>query len=694
MIEYQSADIRNFAVVGHSSSGKTMLCESMLVSGGAINRLGSIANGNTASDYHEEEQEREISINSTILNTVWGGKKFNFIDTPGYADFTGETLAALSAVDAAVVVVHGNQGVEVGTEQVWGYATKNGIPKMLVINALDKEHTNFDAILEKAKERFGNNVFPMQIPINAGPAFNQVLDVLRKKILTFKTDGSGEYTESDPADEWAEKAEELHEMLIEYVAESDDSLLEKFFDEGGLSEDEMRNGMHDALQMGAFVPVLCAAGGNNIGVHRIMDFIAKYGSNPADRGSLKIKDAKGDKEIDLKLEDSDVVLQVFKTVSEAHVGELSYFRIYSGSLKTGTDLYNSVQGGSERFGQFFVMSGKTRTTINVLHAGDIGAVVKLKNTHTGDTLCSTKKNIVMLQVEYPKPNIHSAIKPKAKGDEEKIAVGLSTLHAEDPTFVYRVDSELKQTIISGQGELHLAVIANRLQNRFNVEIMSMEPKIPYRETIKSKGMSKYRHKKQSGGAGQFAEVWMRVESKPRGEGIEFTDSLVGQNVDRVFVPSVEKGVSAAVVEGVIAGCRVVDLKVEFYDGKQHPVDSKDIAFQIAGKHAFREAFSQAKPCLLEPILIIEVKVPDEFMGDVMGDISGKRGKILGMDSDGGFQIIRAQVPQAELYHYSTTIRSLTGGRGIHSEELSHYEEMPRDLERKVIAAAQKKDEDE
>ena len=694
MIEYQSVDIRNFAIVGHGASGKTMLSESMLASSGVINRLGSIVNGSTASDYNDDEQERQISIHATMLSAVWEGKKFNFIDTPGYADFTGETLAALSAVDFALVVIHANQGVEVGTEQVWNYTTKFGIHKMLIVNALDKEHTDFDGIVAKAKDRFGNNVFAMQIPMNAGPAFNQILDVLRKKVMTFKTDGSGKYDESDPQGEWVEKADEMHEALIEYVAESDDSLLEKFFDEGGLSEEEMREGIHTALQTGVFIPLFCTAAGNNIGVSRLMDFIAKYGSSPVDQATINAKDTKAGKEIEIKLDGPNVVLQIFKTVSEAHVGELSFFRTYSGVLKTGADLYNSVQGGSERFGQFFVMNGKNRTTINSLHAGDIGAVVKLKNTHTGDTLCGLKQSLVIPPVDYPKPNIHTAIRSKAKGDEEKIAVGLATLHEEDPTFVYRVDPEVKQTIISGQGELHLTVIANRLQNRFNVEIVTMEPKIPYRETIKGKGSSRYRHKKQSGGAGQFAEVWMRIEPKKRGEGIEFVDSLVGQNVDRVFVPSVEKGVKAAEQEGVIAGYLVVDLKVDFYDGKQHPVDSKDIAFQIAGKHAFREAFMSAKPCLLEPILTIEVKVPDEFMGDVMGDISGRRGKILGMDSNGGFQVIKALVPQAELYHYSTTIRSLTGGRGIHSEEFNHYEELPKDLEKKVIAVTQKEDEEE
>jgi elongation factor G len=372
------------------------------------------------------------------------------------------------------------------------------------------------------------------------------------------------------------------------------------------------------------------------------------------------------------------------------MGELSLFRVDSGSVQTGKDYYNSVRNTNERFGQMFILNGKNRTQVDQLFAGDIAGVVKLKDTHTGNTLCSGT-HITLPPLNFPNPNIHAAIVPTAKGDEERLAIGLATLHEEDPTFIYRVDSEVRQTIISGQGELHLKVTTERLKRRFGIDIELEETKVPYRETIMANGAAKYRHKKQSGGAGQFAEVWLRIEPKQRGEGIEFTHSLVGQNVDRVFVISVEKGVKSACSDGLLAGCKVVDLKVEFYDGKMHPVDSKDIAFQTAGKHAFREAFRGAKPCLLEPILDIEVTVPEEYMGDIMGDISGKRGKIVGMEADGKFQVIKAQVAQAELYHYATTVRSLTGGRGIHSESFSHYEKMPKDQEKKVIKAWQKND---
>lgn len=663
----------------------------MLATSGVLNRMGTIEGGNTASDYHPDEQERQISIHSTLLTTEWLEKKFNIIDAPGYSDFIGAALSSLEVVDIAAIVIHAAQGIEVGTEQMWQHATRNGIPKLLILNGFDREHTKFDEILKDARNRFGRNVFPMQLPVNPGPGFNQFIDVLRNELITFNLDGTGTYTESQAEGKWQEKVEQLHEELIEYVAESDDSLLEKFFDQGGLSEEEMRNGIHTAILNQSLVPLFITSATTNVGVSRLLDFIAKYGSSPVDRAQVAAKDEKGN-EVEVRLDNSNPVVQVWKTLSEAHVGELSYFRIYSGQVSAGSDLVNTRRGSTERFGQIFVMNGKTRTNVNTLHAGDLGAVVKLKDTHTGDTLCSPKFKVVMPETIFPKSNIHAALISNSKGDEEKIAVGLSVLKEEDPTFVYRVDSEIRQTIISGQGELHLRINTERLKRDYGVDITLIEPKVPYRETVRSKGESKYRHKKQSGGAGQFAEVWMRIEPRERGTGLEFIDSLVGQNVDRVFVPSVEKGVNAACERGILAGYHVVDVKVDFYDGKQHPVDSKDIAFQMAGKHAFQEAFMAAQPHLLEPILNVEVKVPEEYMGDVMGDISSRRGKIMGVDSDGIFQLIKAQIPQAELYNYATTIRSLTGGRGIHKEDFSHYENVPKDIEKKIIAASKEEKE--
>jgi elongation factor G len=689
MKNYPPSEIRNFAIVGHASSGKTMLSEAMLLCAGVITRMGRIADGTTASDYHVSEKQRKISVSATLLHGEWLGKKFNMIDTPGYLDFISEGLGALRVGDFALVVIHAQHGLGVGTDRVWNYATHYGIPKMIVVNALDKENVNFDTVLKEAQEHFGRHVFPLSLPVNAGPGFNRTLDVLRCELVTYATDGSGKYTEEPAAGEWAEKAKELHRELIEHIAESDDELMSKYFDQGTLSEEEVRAGIHAAVQKELFIPLFAVSAERNVGVARLMDFIAKYGSSPVDRKKVPAHDATG-KEMEVALENPETVAYVFKTMSEAHFGELTFFRVYSGVVNSGSDLLNSDRKVTERIGQIYLLNGQNRETVTALGPGDIGAVVKLRDTHTGNTLCTAKRPVTLPKMDYPKPNIHAALVAEVKGEEEKIASGLAALHNEDPTFLYVVDGELHQTIISAQGELHLEVVADRLRRRYSVHVNLAEPRVKYRETIKGKGESKYRHKKQTGGAGQFAEVWMRIEPRPRDSGVQFIQSLVGQNVDRSFVPSVEKGVHQACTEGIIAGCRVTDVKVDFYDGKMHPVDSKDIAFQIAGYFAFKEAFAAAKPVLLEPIEIVEIRVPEDFMGKVMGDLSSRRGKILGMDTDGTFQLIRAQVPTKDLYHYSSTLRSLTGGRGVHSEEFSHYEEMPREAADKVIAEAAKR----
>ncbi len=689
MKNYSPADIRNFAIVGHASSGKTMLSEAMLLCGGVINRLGRIADGSTVSDYHVAEKQRQISVSATLLHTEWLGKKFNLIDTPGYLDFISEGLGALRVGDFALVVIHAQHGLGVGTDRVWNYATGYGIPKMIVVNALDKENVDFDAVVKLAQEHFGRHVFPLSVPVNAGPGFNRTLDVLRSEIVTYATDGSGKYTEEPATGEWAARVKELHGQLIEHIAESDDELMNKFFEQGTLAEEEFRAGIHAAVQKELFIPLFCTSAENNIGVARLMDFIAKYGSSPVDRKKVPAIDANGN-ETEVALESSETVAYIFKTMSEAHFGELTFFRVYSGAVSSGSDLFNSDRKITERIGQIYLLNGQNRESVPMLGAGDIGAVVKLKDTHTGNTLCTPKHPVTLPKVAYPKPNIHAALIAAVKGEEDKIASGLAALHHEDPTFLYVVDPELHQTILSAQGELHLEVIVDRLRRRYNVHVELAEPRVKYRETIKGRGESKYRHKKQTGGAGQFAEVWMRIEPKERDSGVEFIQSLVGQNVDRSFVPSVEKGVSQACTEGIVAGCRVTDVKVDFYDGKMHPVDSKDIAFQIAGYFAFKEAFTAARPCLLEPIETVEIRIPEDFMSKVMGGLSSRRGKILGMDTDGAFQVIKAHVPTKELYHYSSTLRSLTGGRGVHTEEFSHYEEMPREAAEKVIAEAAKR----
>jgi len=691
MNNYTHSNLRNVALVGHASSGKTMLGECMLACSGNINRLGSVIEGTTASDYHKAEQDRQFSIHTSLLHAEWLENRFNIIDTPGYLDFIAESRAALKVADLALIVVHATHGIEIGTSKVWEYAEEFGLAKMVVVNGIDTENAQYQPILEELEATFGKRFFPVNIPTNPGPGFNEALDVIRKSKLTYKTDGSGQYDEAKVSGAEAEEVEQLHTQLIELVAESDDTLLEKFFD-AGITEEELRGGLHQAFQSQIFIPVFFTSSETNVGVARLMDFISKYASSPDDHKETIAKSG-DDEEVTISLDDKEAVAFVFKTINEPHIGELSFVKVMAGTLKAGEDVVNTNTDEPQRLGQMFILNGKNRDKVEQLNAGEIGALVKLKNTHTGNTLASPKRKVTVPSIDYPNPNIHEALKPKNKGDEDKIAVGLSALHEEDPSFQYHVDSELHQTVISGQGELHLQVAMERIKERFNTEMELSAPKIPFRETIRSNGEAKYRHKKQSGGAGQFAEVWMRVEPASRDHGVEFTQSLVGQNVDRVFVPSVEKGVNSACTDGIIAGYRVVDVKINFYDGKMHPVDSKDVAFQIAGKQAFREAFQSAKPCMLEPITKIEVSVPEEFMGAVMGDLSSRRGKILGMDAEGTFQVVRAEVPQMELYHYSTNLRSLTGGRGLHTEEFSHYEFMPRELEKKVIAQSQAKDEE-
>jgi len=665
-----------------------MLTESMLASAGVITRLGSIAAGTTVSDYRENERERKISIQLSVIHFPWLNKKINVLDTPGYMDFISEALSGLRVADLAIIVVDAKDGVGVGTHQVWEWASQYQVPKVFVISGLDKENADFTARVQEIKETFSDKVFPLTEPLNPGPGFSKLLDVMRSEVIEYAPDQTGKYTESPASGELAERVKTLHQQLIELVAEADDSLLEKFFEKGSLSEEELRAGLKHAFLNQSFIPVFGVSGQANVGGARLLDFIAKYGPSPLDRPATKAIDM-SDNEVSVEVSNPEPSLFVFKTTIEPKFGELTIFRVYSGTVQTGMELFNADKRVGEKIGQMFFLNGQNRTLTDRVVAGDIAATVKLRDTHTGNTLSSYKLQVRFPKVQYPHPNIHAALELANKGDEEKLSQGLAALQEVDPTFHYEVDAELRQTIISGQGELHLAVIVDELKRRYKVEVQLTQPRVRYRETIKGKTEAKYRHKKQTGGAGQFAEVWLRVEPAPRDSGIQFTESLVGQNVDRVFVPSVEKGVMRAANEGVIAGYRVTDVKVDFYDGKMHPVDSNDISFQIAGYYAFREAIMNANPCILEPIHLVEVKVPEEYMGAVMGDLTSRRGKILGMESLGKMQVIKALVPAAELYRYSTTLRSLTGGRGSHTERFSHYEEMPAALQQKVIEEAKK-----
>lgn len=684
MKDYRAPEIRNFAVTGHASTGKTLLCEAMLVCAGKINRAGTIEQGSTVSDFHPDEKEHGQSIHATVIAEEWLGRELNIIDCPGTPDFISEPLSALRVADSAMIVISGVNGVETGADEIWAAAAEYGIPRFLVINMLDRERTRFDEILEEAKEHYGARVFPMTVPIDEGPGFSSVLDVMRSEVITFAADGSGKYEEKPAEGELKERVNELHRQLIDMVAESEDELLEKFFEEGTLTEDDLRAHVHEAVQKGLVVPVYAASAVKNVGVSRILDFIAKYGASPVDRATVAAKGPDG-ADVTVALDDGQTVAFVFKTMHETHVGNLSFFRVYSGDVVSGSELVNASRGETERIGQLYRVNGSAREPVPSLHAGDIGAVVKLRATRAGDTLCAAARQVTLPVVDFPEPNTRGALVAKSKSDLNKLGEGLSALREEDPTFEYHFDPELGQTIVSGQGWLQLQIMAEELKRRFNVDVDLVAPRVSYRATINGRGESKYRHKKQTGGAGQFAEVWMRIESLPPESGVVFTQSLVGSNVDRVFVPSVEKGVHTACAAGPYGGFPVTDVKVDFYDGKQHPVDSKDIAFQIAGKAAFNESFLMARPKLMEPVMELRIKVPSDAVGGVLADLSGRRGRIMGMETEGRFEVVVAQVPQAEIYQYSSQLRAITAGRGRHREKFVHYEDVPRELEPKIIA---------
>lgn len=684
MKDYRAPEIRNFAVTGHASTGKTLFCEAMLVCAGKITRPGTIEQGNTVSDFHPDEKEHHQSIHATVITEEWLGRELNIIDCPGTPDFISEPLSALRVADSTVIVISGVNGVETGADEIWAAAAEYDIPRFLVINMLDRERTRFDEILEEARDHYGARVFPMTLPVDAGPDFRSVLDVMRSEVITFATDGSGKYEEKPAEGALKDRVTELHRQLIDMVAESEDELLEKFFEEGTLTEEDLRAHVHEAVQKGLVVPVFAASAVKNVGISRILDFIAKYGSSPVDRATVAAKGTDGS-DVTVALNDGQTVAFVFKTMHEAHVGNLSFFRVYSGDVVSGSELINASRGETERVGQLYRVNGSAREPVPSLHAGDIGAVVKLRATRAGDTLCAAARQVTLPVVDFPAPNTRGALMAKSKSDLNKLGEGLSSLREEDPTFDYHFDPEVGQTIVSGQGWLQLQIMAEELKRRFNVDVDLVPPKVSYRATISGRGESKHRHKKQTGGAGQFAEVWMRIESLPAESGVVFTQSLVGSNVDRVFVPSVEKGVQTACHAGPYGGFPVTDVKVDFYDGKQHPVDSKDIAFQIAGKAAFYEAFMMAKPKLLEPVMELRIKVPSDAVGSVLADLSGRRGRIMGMETEGRFEVVVAQVPQAELYQYSSQLRAITAGRGRHKEKFERYEDVPREQEPKIIA---------
>jgi len=687
--EYAPENIRNIALIGHSTVGKTTLADGILFSTGEINRQGLVDDGSTISDYNADEIARKISINISLLHCAWKECKINIIDTPGYSDFIGEVTGAMRVSDMAVVVVNVTSGVEVGTENAWKTARKAGVSGLFFLNRMDKEHADFDKAVASIQDRFKNKGIVVQFPTNAGEGFDSFVDLISMQLIKYEKNGSGKFSAAPIPDDLKSQAEKLREKLVEMAAENDDELLEKFFEEGELTPAEVAKGLRAGIANQAVFPILCGAASSNIGVKHLLDFVVDYGNAPSERPPEMAKATSGGKEVERPCQiDAPLSMLVFKTVSEAHIGEMSFFKVISGRLESGTDVQNTSRGVAEKIGQIYLMNGKHRKEVGVLNAGDIAATVKLKDTHTANTLSCKKEPVVLSGIDFPTPVIRIAVEPRSKGDEDKISSGLNMLHEQDPTFLVSYDPELGQTIISGQGELHLDIVVKRLKEKFGVDVELVEPKIPYRETIRGSAQTQHKYKKQTGGRGQYGDVWLKVEPLSGGEGFEFVNRIVGGVIPGKFIPAVEKGIREALEEGVIAGYKVADVRASLYDGSYHNVDSSEMAFKIAGSMAFKKAFAAAKPVLLEPIYDVEVIVPENYMGDVMGDISSRRGKISGMDSEGPFQIVKAKVPLSELYKYSTSLRSITHGRGLHRRKFSHYETVPSDIIQKITAAAQ------
>ena len=696
MKEFNPDAIRNISLIGHGGSGKTTIAEYLLYKTGEINRIGSVEEGNTTSDYNKNEIEKQFSISLTPLHFEWNDVKINLLDTPGYSDLISQVINSLHISDLAVSVIKGAEGIEVGTEMTWDFVRKNNMPAAILINKVDNEHSSFNETFESAKDRLSGDATIISYPVNEGVNFDTVVDIIKMKEIVFGDPSSKKETINDISDEHKADAEKMREELIEKIAESDEELMEKFFEAGTLNDDELQKGIKAAILSGSLVPVFAVSATKGAGFKNFLDFVVDYFPAPTERAGVKIRMKDKDQELDIKCNSNgEPALLVFKSLSEQHVGELSIFKVFSGTLTAGMDLINTSKDKNERLGQLFILNGKNRKEASKLTAGDIGAVVKLKDTHTGDTLCSKSFSVIIDPMEIPDPVIRGAVKSKSKGDEDKISTGLHTVHEEDPSLSVKFDPELSQTIISGQGELQLALAIKLLKDRYNVDVDLVEPKIPYRETIKRKCEdAEYKHKKQSGGRGQYGHVHLKLEPLPRGTGHEFKNAIVGGVVPGRFIPAVEKGLNEIMREGILTGSKVVDMRVTLFDGTFHNVDSDEVSFRIAASHAFKKGFLEAKPVILEPIYDITIKVPEEFMGDVMGDISSRRGKISGMDTEGPFQLIKAKVPLAELYKYSTHLRSLTSGRGVHMRDFSHYEEIPKDIESKVIEAYKKSKEEE
>jgi elongation factor G len=704
MATYDSKHVKNIALLGHAGCGKTTLAECMLFEAGITKRRGSIAARNTVSDYHELETERQSSVFSSLLHTTWKDYKINIIDTPGYDDFAGEVISALRVADTGVMVLNAAMGVEVGTDIIWEYTNTFKTPTIFVVNQLDHKDADFDRALADARSHFGANVVAVQYPVQTGAGFNAIVDVLNMVMYKFGSDGGKPEKMAIPGEEKA-KADQLHKELIETIASNDESLMEKYFDQGELTEEEMKAGLHESMIRHDIFPLFCASGEKNMGVGRILSFIDYVCPAAYEMPAQKTKAGK-ELSCDVK---GPACIFIFKTIIEPHIGELSLFKVYSGSVKAGMELVNENTGATEKINQLFLLEGHNRIPVQDLVAGDIGATIKLRSTHVNNTLHEKGVNLELEPIVFPKPNVTVAIAVVNKGDEEKLSNALHTLQEEDASMHFEVSPEIKQTLLHCQGELHLKVLQWKIEHIHKLDVKFDKPKIPYRETISRRAESNYRHKKQSGGAGQFAEVYLRIEpwydGMPNPEGLNlrnkeeidldwggklvFCNCIVGGAIDTRFLPSILKGVMEKMQNGPLTGSYARDIRVSVYDGKMHDVDSNDISFKIAGLHAFRQAFIEADPQLLEPIYTVEVFCPDEMVGAVMGDLQTRMGVVEGMQAEGHFEKIIAKVPLAQMHQYSSSLRSLTQGRARFNMYFDSYAPVAYEVQRKLMEAHSK-----
>ncbi|RLC93030.1 MAG: elongation factor G [Chloroflexi bacterium] len=686
MKEYHTEQLRNVVLLGHGSTGKTSLTEALAFASGAVNRMGQVEAGTTIADFDEEEIRRHISLSLTVVPVEWKNCKINVLDTPGYTDFVGEVKSAIRVADLALIVVDAVSGVEVGTELVWNFSEEHGLPRMVVVNKMNRENVDLGRVMESLREAFGKNFFLVQLPIGKEGDMAGVVDLVKMRAL-MGTEGK----DADIPADMAAQAEKAHVQLIEAAAEADDELIIKYLEGEELTQDEIQRGLRATILSGTAIPVLVTAATAGLGAHALLDALVAYAPTPADRGPVTAEGPAGEEQIEPN-ELAPLTALVFKTTADPFVGKLTYFRVYGGLLKSDSRLYNNRAEEEERLGQVYVMRGKEQMPVSQLHTGDIGAVAKLTHTLTGDTLCDKGHPVSLPGPDFPPPLFAVAVSPTSKADQAKLGPTLTRFCEEDPTLHWHQEGSTRQTILEGMGEAHVDIAVRRMANRFDVKVETAIPKVPYRETITKTYTDQYRHKKQTGGAGQFAEVHMRLEPLPRDTGFEYEWKVFGGAISRSFESSIQKGVKQVMGQGVIAGYPVVDVRAVVIDGKEHPVDSKDIAFQIAGREVFKKVMREAGAVLLEPIQKITITIPEEYTGDIMGDLNTKRAQVQGMDQKAGKTIITALAPLAELQRYATELRSLTQGRGVFSMEVDHYQPVPAHLAEKIIEAHQQEKE--